>query len=99
MKKRIGIILLAIYLIVAGVAEFVSFPYQEYIAGGLAIAAGIVILLNRRSLKKSSRLGIILLAITLIAVGLIEFVGLPPMAGTVAAILEIVTGVILLLGI
>ncbi len=49
MKLKIGTILLALFLIIYGLAAVVhlSFEGMNYILGGIAIAAGIFILIDR----------------------------------------------------
>ena len=47
-RRNWGMLLLAIWLIVNGAIQFgVSFPYAGYLAAGLAIVAGVLILLDR----------------------------------------------------
>jgi hypothetical protein len=46
--KNLGMLILAIFLIVWGVLQLgVNIPYAGYLTAGLAIAAGILILLGR----------------------------------------------------
>ncbi len=44
---KIGTLLLAIFLLVVGIAAFVPINGVHYITGGLAIAAGVFILIDR----------------------------------------------------
>ena len=47
--RRLGFILLSIYLIATGVDAFIAlrFQGQNYVMGGLALAAGVVLLIKR----------------------------------------------------
>ncbi len=48
LPKNLGIILLAVYLILAGLEAFkISIPYANLVMGVCAIAAGILLLLKR----------------------------------------------------
>lgn len=48
LPKNLTTILLAVYLILAGLAAFgVGFPFMGEITGGVAIVAGVLYLLNR----------------------------------------------------
>ncbi len=46
-NKKLGPLLLCVFLIAYGVAAFVPIPYAGYIVGGLAIAAGVLLLIDR----------------------------------------------------
>lgn len=46
-SKKIGILLLAIWLIVTGLMQVVSIPIPSVVMAVLAIAAGILILINK----------------------------------------------------
>jgi len=48
MTKRLRYILLAVFLILAGLGYFgVSFPFYDYITGGVAIVAGVLFLIQK----------------------------------------------------
>ena len=46
-SKKIGILLLAIWLIVTGLMQVVTIPIPSVVMAVLAIAAGILILINK----------------------------------------------------
>jgi hypothetical protein len=48
MKKGTTSTLLAIYLILAGILVIASIPYLNYVAGALAIATGVLMLIKKR---------------------------------------------------
>ncbi len=92
-------ILLAVWLIATGLFSLVKIPFAgiDIVLAVIAIAAGVLLLLTGRG-KHAGRLGSILLAIWLIATGLIglthfSFNGI----GIVMAILAIAAGILLLL--
>jgi hypothetical protein len=91
---------LAIWLLASGLVVLlgVNFPSQDVILALLAVAAGVLIIIGDRKLRFSGNLGMLLLAIWLIAYGLIQVVDIRfPAAGTILAILAIAAGVLLLL--
>lgn len=47
--RKLGFLLLAVYLIVHGLTQVanLSFQYQNMVLGGLAIASGVVLILKR----------------------------------------------------
>ena len=49
MPKNLGNLLLAAFLIAFGVASFVHIGFLVYVVGGLAIAAGVCMLMNKAS--------------------------------------------------
>jgi hypothetical protein len=100
----LGLILLAIWLILAGLLPLLSltFPASGTIMAVLALVAGVLILMNNLRMGRGAglpaNLGYLLLAIWLILTGLlpllnIDFAG----SGTILAILGIAAGVLLLL--
>ena len=95
MTKRVTYIVLGVFLILTGLANFVSFSALGTINAILAIAAGILILVSTPGI--SIRWGWFIAAVYLILLGLLEFVsiGFSGM-GTVMAILAIAAGIILL---
>jgi len=92
-------ILVAVWLIATGLFSLVKVPFQgiDILLAVIAIAAGVLLLLTGRG-KKSGRWGSILLAVWLIASGVIalthfSFNGID----LVMAILAIAAGILLLL--
>lgn len=96
-KKQLGWLLSAIYLIVLGLMGLLSFSFNglDVIMAVLAIAAGVVFILTQKKITKN--LGLLLFAIFLIAVGLFHFVSLGNL-DIVLNILAIAAGVLLLMG-
>ena len=49
LDRKLGFLLLAVYLILVGVTQVagLSFQYQHMVIGGLAIASGVVLILKR----------------------------------------------------
>ena len=47
--RKLGVILLSIYLIATGLDSFIAIHFQgkNYVMGGLALAAGVVLLIKR----------------------------------------------------
>lgn len=98
LSKKLGVILLAVWLIASGLMSLlsISFPASGVILAILAIAAGIVLLLRPGSLP--GRIGVILLAIWLIVSGLMSVVSINfPSSGVVLALVGIAAGVLILL--
>lgn len=97
--KNLGIILLAIYLIASGVLPFVNLGNGfGLIVSVLAIAAGILLLVDLNGRKVSSRMGMILLSIWLIAAGAVALLGVKfPGTEIILSILAIAAGILLLL--
>jgi hypothetical protein len=93
-------ILLSIWLIVTGLLTFfaVSIPSSNIILALLAIAAGILLLLDMREKKVSGNLGIILLSIWLILAGLLPLLSVTvPYSDIGLALLAVVAGILLLI--
>jgi hypothetical protein len=98
--SRWGTILLGIWLALTGLVSLtgLSFNGLGTILALLALAAGILLLIEGRGRRLTHNLGVLLLAIWLILTGAIALLGLSfPAAGTIAAILAIAAGVLLLL--
>lgn len=98
--RKWAIPLLAIYLILAGLLPLlqVSFPFAELLLSALAIAAGVLLLLNRRELRLTGGLGGALLAVWLILVGALPLLKISfPSQEVVLGLLAIAAGVLLLL--
>ena len=98
LNKNPGIILLSVWLIASGLFTVlrISFTGSGVVLAILAIAAGVVILLQGKSLP--ARIGIILLSIWLIIGGLLSLLhtGFPG-SGIALAVLAIAAGVLILL--
>jgi hypothetical protein len=97
--KNLGIILLAIYLIASGILPFANFGNGlNVIVSILAISAGILLLVDLYGRKVSSRAGMILLSIWLIATGTVALLGIQfPGSEIILSVLAIAAGVLLLL--
>jgi hypothetical protein len=100
LNNNLGMLLLGIYLILWGALPLLSigFPSSDLILDLLAIAAGVLLLLNRRGRTWRNNLGMLLLSIWLILTGLLPLLSISfPAAGTLMAILAIAAGILLLL--
>ena len=98
--KNLGMVLLSIWLIITGLLTFatVSIPSSDIILALLAIAAGVLFLLDMREKRLSGNLGIILLSIWLILAGLLPLLSVTvPYSDIVLALLAIVAGILLLI--
>lgn len=100
----LGLILLAIWLILTGLLPLLSltFPASGAIMAVLALAAGVLILMNNIRMGRGSglpaNLGYLLLAIWLILTGLLPLLNITfAGSGVILAILAIAAGVLLLL--
>ena len=99
-RATLGRILLGLYLVVVGLIWLVGRGSSSFgvIAAILAIAAGILLLWPGWRMFRTA-LGWFLLALYLIAVGLISLIGLSFSGlGVIVAVLAIAAGVLLLLG-
>jgi hypothetical protein len=98
LTKNLGVFLLGIWLILAGLLPLlrITIPFSDTILALLAIAAGILILL--RPVKPTSRLGVLLLGIWLIATGLLPLLSINIPASIILALLAIAAGIAILLG-
>jgi hypothetical protein len=97
--RSIGMILLAAYLILVGILALfnIQFSGADTLVGILALAAGIVLLVQLPRGRWTRNLGIILLAIWLILEGLLGLFGFHFSGeGIVLGIIAIVAGAILL---
>ncbi|MGC9357529.1 MAG: hypothetical protein ACP5GX_06680 [Anaerolineae bacterium] len=100
LSRRLGIILLAIWLILQALLPLIGFSFSglDTVLAILAIAAGVILLIGGNMSKITDNLGILLLSIWLILQGLISLLALSfPAMGTIMAILAIAAGVLLLL--
>jgi hypothetical protein len=108
LTNNIGMVLLAIWLILTGLLPLlnISIAGIGIILAILAIAAGVLILLRPTggssrlgSVRLSSNLGMVLLAIWLIVTGLLPLLSVSiPAIGTILAVLAIAAGVLILIG-
>jgi hypothetical protein len=99
-SARLGGILLSIWLIATGVLPLlnISFPAAGTVLALLAIAAGVLLLLQGGRIRLTNNLGTLLLSIWLIASGLLSLLDVSfPGQAIVLAVLAIATGVLLLL--
>jgi len=97
--KNLAVILLSIWLIGTGLTPLLGLrlPSLDLILGLLAIAAGILFLLNSTKLRLGGKYGMILLAVYLILVGLLPLLSINlPAAGLILNVLAVVTGALLL---
>lgn len=98
-SARIGMLLLAIWLIVSALLSLLSFgfPGSGLILAVLVIAAGVFILIERRRGLRAS-IGVLLLCVWLILTGALALLSLGfTGSGTILAVLAIVAGVLILL--
>jgi len=99
MIRNIANLLLAIWLIATGVLSIVDtdFPGRDLVMAILAIASGIFILLDRKGSQIRQNLGRFVLAIWLIAIGLLPLLNLSfPADDVILAILAIIAGLLIL---
>jgi hypothetical protein len=98
--KNVGMFLLGIWLILTGLLPLLRFtiPASDTVLALLAIAAGVVILL--KPVKPTTKLGVLLLGVWLIATGLLPLVGvtIPATSDIILALLAIAAGIVILLG-
>jgi hypothetical protein len=98
--RKFAIPILAIYLIVAGLLPLVNIklPSADLITSGLAIAAGVLLLLGGSQLRLPRGLGLILLAAWLILAGALPLLGISfPAQEIVLGLLAAAAGILLLL--
>ena len=98
LTRNPGTLALSVWLILAGLIPLLnfSFPASSTILSLLAIAAGVLILAG--PMRQTRQWGPLLLAIWLIATGLLPLVGISfPASGTILALLAVAAGVLLLL--
>jgi FtsH-binding integral membrane protein len=98
--KPLSMLLLAIWLIAVGLLPLlnINLPSQDILLGILAVATGILMLLEGRGRKLSKNLGMLLLSIWLIATGLVALLGFRfPASDQILAILAVAAGILLLL--
>ena len=98
--RKWAIPVLAIYLIAAGFLPLlnIELPSAGLILSGLAIAAGVLLLLGGAQLRLSRSLGIILLAAWLILIGVLPLLQINfPAQETFRGLLAAAAGILLLL--
>ncbi len=96
--KKWGTILLAIWLVATGLVALLnlSFNYSATILALLAVAAGVLILIEGRRVRLGRRLGLLLLSIYLIAAGLVSLLSIRfSRSDIVLALIAIAAGVLL----
>ena len=99
--ERPGMIFLAIWLILVGLMPFIGMdlPFASEITIVLALLAGILLLMGMKGRKTTARIGMVLLAVWLIASAAISLLGLLiPASGVILAILAVISGILLLIG-
>jgi len=99
-RSNLGLFLLSIWLILTGALSFLStgIPFQDMAMAILAIAAGVLLLLTLRGNQWRDDLGRLFLCVWLILTGVLPLINISfAAAGTLLAILAVVTGVLLLL--
>jgi len=100
LRERLGMFLLAIWLILTGLVSLNVFtiPSGEIILAVIAIVTGILIFLEIRAVP-GKNLGRLLLAIWLILMGLISLLSITfPASAIVMGVIALVAGVLLLIG-
>lgn len=98
--RNLGMLVLAIWLILTGLLPLLNLniPNSGPILAILAIAAGVLLLLEGRKVNFSKNLGMLLLSIYLIVTGLLSLLAINiPASGPLLAILAIAAGVLLLI--
>jgi hypothetical protein len=100
LNRKWGVIVLGIWLILGGLLPLLNlnFSGSGIVLAVLAIAAGGLLLIGNKGTVLSRSIGVILLAIWLIARGLLSLLDVTfPASETILAILAIAAGVLLLL--
>jgi hypothetical protein len=99
--ERLGMIFLAVWLILVGLMPFVgmALPFSSEITIVLAILAGVLLLVGMKGRKTAARLGMVLVAIWLIASAVIPLLGIMiPASSIILAALAVVSGILILIG-
>lgn len=97
--RNLGMFLLGIWLILTGLLPLlrITIPFSGTILALLAMAAGVLILL--RPVRPTSRLGVLLLGLWLIATGLLPLLNVSiPAKDIILGLLAIVAGIAILVG-
>ncbi len=98
--QNLAIVLLAVWLILAGLASLLNIrlPYLDLALPLLAVAAGVLLLVEGRRAKLGGRAAITLLAIYLVVSGALSLFAIHiPAEGLLTGALAIASGVLLLL--
>lgn len=98
--QNLAIVLLAVWLILAGLASLLNIrlPYLDLVLPLLAVAAGVLLLVGGRRVKLGGRAAITLLAIYLVVSGALSLLAIHiPAEGLLTGALAIASGVLLLL--
>ncbi len=98
--ERLGMICLAVWLILVGLMPWIgmSLPFLSEIAMILAIAAGIFILIALKRGRTVAWWGMLLLGIWLIASAVIPLLDISfPAEGIILALMEVVSGILILI--
>ena len=100
LRERLGIFVLAIWLILSGLVELINLniPSGDLLLAIMAIIAGVLIFLEIRAVP-SKNIGRVLLAIWLVLTGLLPLLSITfPSQGVAMGVLALAAGVLLLLG-
>lgn len=98
--KNLGLIVLGVWLLATGLMTLldVSFSNSDTVLALLAVAAGLLLLLEKRRWRLSEELGKLLLSVWLIATGLIPLLDISfSNQDTLMGLLAVAAGVLLLL--
>lgn len=98
--RNLALVLLALWLIAYGLLPFLKVPIRSFdvILNVLAIAAGILLLINRESLRLPRNIGVILLSLWLILMGALPLLNIRlPSGEIILALLAVAAGIFLLL--
>lgn len=98
--RNLAVILLAIWLIASGLLPLfnVSIPSSDVILAVLAVAAGVLLLLNRGEFRLPRNLGVLLLGVWLILAGALPLLSISfPSSEIVLGLLAAAAGVLILL--
>lgn len=98
--RHLAIILLATWLIASGLLPLlnVSIPSSDVILAVLAIAAGVLLLLNRGEFRLPRNLGVLLLGVWLILAGALPLLSISfPSSEVILGLLAASAGILLLL--
>lgn len=99
LTRNPGLLALSVWLILVGLLPLLnlSFPASAIILALLAIAAGVLLLVG--PVRQTRQLGSLLLAIWLIATGVLPLLRISfPASAVILALLAIAAGVLILLG-
>jgi len=99
--ERLGMIFLAVWLILVGLMPFVGMrlPLASEVAIVLAILAGVLLLIGMKGRKTAAKLGMVLLAVWLIASAVLPLLGIVLLArGIILAVLAIISGILIVVG-